>query len=419
MTRMRAMSKRPPTVESRSALMRRLLHLAGLALVSFSAPGSVAAQAQPDLTWHGEIRPRILGREPVADQWDHWISMRTRLGLAGRFDEGIGFFVQLQDVRFWGEEYGTRDASADALDIHQAYLEVESVPGAGGTARAGRQEFHMAEGRLIASPRWGQAGQSFDGVRWTRPFGDAKVDFVYFRTREGSAGRHDSSADLTAAWLTLPTTSLGSLDFVAVHDRSDEPEGTGQSTLGSIWKGTSGPFSFRAQGMYQFGERAGSDVSAFMVAAAGTASLAGGKASVSLWYDHLSGDDRLGDGETGAFSTLFAARHRYYGRGDYFRDIPQDTGSLGLRDAAIKLAAIPTPLLRLNLDFHTFRTTECGSLSSRHLAEEIDLWVSYRFREVMNLEAGYSLTWAGTAMEELGRLEGTGHMTYLMTSVLF
>ena len=156
-----------------------------------------------------------------------------------------------------------------------------------------------------------------------------------------------------------------------------------------------------------------------LVAAAGTASLAGGKASVSLWYDHLSGDDRLGDGETGAFSTLFAARHRYYGRGDYFRDIPQDTGSLGLRDAAIKLAAIPTPLLRLNLDFHTFRTTECGSLSSRHLAEEIDLWVSYRFREVMNLEAGYSLTWAGTAMEELGRLEGTGHMTYLMTSVLF
>jgi hypothetical protein len=345
--------------------------------------------------------------------------MRTRLGVNGRFDEGMGFFVQIQDVRYWGEEYGTRDPSADALDVHQVYFEVDSFPGAGGTLRVGRQEFHMAEGRLIASPQWGQGGQSFDGVRWTRRIRGANLDFVYFRTREGSADQHDSSADLTAAWVALPETPLGSFDFLAIHDRSAEESATAQSTVGSIWKLHSGPFSFRAQGMCQFGERAGSDVSAFLVAAAGTMTLADGKGAVTVWYDHLSGDDHSGDGETGAFSTLYAARHRFYGRGDFFRIFPEDTGSLGLRDAAIKLAVSPTPLLQLNLDLHTFRTAEIGTLSSRHLAEEIDLWIHYRFRDVMNVEAGYSLTWAGAAMEELGRLEGTGHMTYLMTSVLF
>jgi hypothetical protein len=345
--------------------------------------------------------------------------MRTRLGLDGRFEQGLGFFIQVQDVRYWGEEYGTRDPSADALDIHQVYFEVESFPVTGGTVRAGRQEFHLAEGRLIASPQWGQGGQSFDGIRWMRDLGEASLNFVYFRTREGSAYQHDSSADLTAAWVALPETWLGSFDFLAVHDRSDEPVGTGQTTAGSIWKRSSGAVFFRTQGMYQFGERTGSDVSAFMVAAAGTVTLADGRGAITLWYDHLSGDDRVRDGKTRAFSTLYAARHRFYGRGDYFRIIPEDTGGLGLRDAAIKLAFTPNPLLRLHLDFHTFRTAEVGTLSSGHLAEEIDFWIGYQFREVMNLEAGYSLTWAGTAMEELGRLDGTGHMAYLMTSVRF
>ncbi len=85
----------------------------------------------------------------------------------------------------------------------------------------------------------------------------------------------------------------------------------------------------------------------------------------------------------------------------------------------MKLAITPNPLLSLNLDLHTFRTAETGPFSSRHLAEEADLWIQYRFREALRLEVGYSLTWAGTAMEELGRLEGTGNVGYLMTSMRF
>lgn len=398
---------------------RRAPLLTGLTLALLATPGLSWAQTQPTLTWRGDIRARLLGREPVHEEWDHWISMRTRLGLEGRFEEGVGFFIQVQDVRYWGEEASTRDPSAGALDVHQAYLEVESFPGAGGTVRGGRQEVHMAEGRLIASPRWGQTGQSFDGVRWTRPFGEGHLDIVYFRIREGSSQQHETSADLTAAWLALPSTALGSVDLLAVHDRSTEPEGTGQSTVGSVWKRSAGPLFFRAQGMYQFGERAGIDVSAFMMAAAGTVSLAEGNGSITLWYDHLSGDSRVGDGENGAFATLYGARHRFYGRGDYFKNIPEDTGGLGLRDAALKLALTPTPLLSANLDVHRLRTARRGTLSSRHLADEVDLWLRYRFREIMSLEAGYSVTWAGTAMEELGRLEGTGNMAYFMTSLSF
>jgi hypothetical protein len=403
-----------PIARVRQALSPVLL---SLALLLF--PSLTAGQSQPTLTWHGEIRPRLYGREPVNGMWDHWISMRTRLALDARMDPGLGLFFQIQDVRFWGEEVSNRDSSADAVDFHQAYLEVDSLPGIGGLVRAGRQEVALGESRFIGAPDWGQAGQTFDGLRWIRPIRNSRVDLVYLRLREGSADAHDYTGGFLAAWLSLPAGDLGSVDLLGIHNWSGEPEGNGQSTVGSIWKKRLDPLSFRVQGMYQFGERSDMDLSAFMFVAQGSLAILEGRGTITLWYDHLSGDRDPGDEEVGVFSTLFGARHRYYGRSDYFLDIPEDTGGLGLRDAALKLAYAPNSLLSLNVDLHSFHTAEGGNLSSQHLAEAADLWIRYRFREAMDLEAGYSLTWAGTAMEELGRLEGTGNMGYLMTSLRF
>ena len=388
-------------------------------LLALLLPAPVTAQDRPALTWQGEIRPRLYAREPVEGEWDHWISMRTRLALDARFEAGMRLFVQIQDVRFWGEEVTNRDRSADAVDFHQAYLEVDALPAVGGRIRAGRQEVSLGEGRFLAAPDWGDAGQTFDGLLWVRPMGGAHLDLVYLRLEEGSSPAHDQSADMTAGWLALPPGELGSLDFLGFHERSGDPDGTGQSTVGSIWKKGLGDISFRVQGMYQFGEREGMDVSAHMVAARSTLSVLDGDGSVTLWYDYLSGDPDPTDDENGAFSTLFGARHRYYGTADYFLDILKDTGGLGLQDAAVKFAFTPTPTLSLNLDFHSFLTAEEGALSSRHLAEEADFWIRHRFRGALALEVGSSLTWAGTAMEELGLLEGTGAAVYFMTSMKF
>ena len=387
------------------------------------SPTSAEGQTTPVLTWSGEVRPRLYGREPVQNDWDHWISMRTRLGLDARLPQGIGLFIQVQDVRFWGEELSNRDRSADAVDFHQAYLEVGSVPGVGGLIRAGRQEVQLGEGRLISAPDWGQGGQSFDGVQWIRPFEAGHVNVLYLRLQEGTTLDHEFSADFTAAWMSLGVGPNGSLDFLGIHDRTGEPDGTSQTTLGSTVKGGSGPFDFKLQGLYQFGEREGVDVSAHMVAVSGGVEVMEGRGKVTLWYDHLSGGEEPGagpgDGELGSFSTLYGARHRFFGRGDYFLDIPRDTDNLGLRDAALKLTFSPTPLLRMNLDLHAFSTAEKGPLSSQTLAQEADIWIQYRFRDALNLEAGYALTFAGDAMEELGLLEGTGNVAYLMSSFSF
>ncbi len=402
---------------------RRCPGLSSLALVLLLIPlpgaGQTPETSRPELTWGGEIRPRFFGREPVRGEWDSWISMRSRLALDGRWERGLRLYVQVQDVRFWGEETSSRDRSADAVDFHQAYLEVDSVPGIGGRVRAGRQEVTLGEGRFIAAPDWGQAGQSFDGVLWTRPWEGGGIDILYLRVREGSSEHHDFSSDFAAVSFATPVSDLGALRFLAIHDRSTDPAAAHQTTLGPTWNWSRGKVSVRLQGMLQVGEREGRDVSAHMFAASTGIQVLNGRGAVTLWFDHLSGDSHPEDLEMGAFSTLFGARHRYYGRADYFLEIPEDTGNLGLRDAALKLALSPDPRLSINLDLHTFRTAEKGTLTSQHLAEEADLWASYRFRGAMRVEVGYSVTWAGSAMEELGRLEGTGNMAYLMTSLRF
>jgi hypothetical protein len=345
--------------------------------------------------------------------------MRSRLSLDARFEGGLRLFVQIQDVRDWGEELSNRDRTADAIDFHQAYLEADRIPGIGGMIRAGRQEITLGERRFLAAPNWGQAGQTFDGIRWIRPLGSARLEMVYLRLQEASSAVHEQDADLTAGWLVLPEQSFGSLDFLVLHDRTDGPERTAQTTMGPIWKARVGPFRLRAQGMLQLGRREGVDVSASMIALSGAIPVLHDRGSVTLWFDRLSGDGDADDGELGAFSTLFGARHRFYGRGDYFTNIPVDTGDRGLRDAALKVSYAPDELLSVNVDLHAFSTASQGSLSSRRLAEEVDVWVQYQFRRALAVELGGSLTWAGQAMEELERLEGTGTVAYVMTSLSF
>ena len=223
-------------------------------------PAGVVAQAPPTITWHGEVRPRIETREATNGSRDLVTSMRTRIALDAMTESGLRLFIQPQDVRDWGEEMSERDRSADAVDFHQAFLEVGRLPLAGGLIRVGRQEVALAEERFLGAPDWGQAGQTFDGLLWSRTSRDSRLDAVYLTLRESWAPAHEHDADLLAVWYVLPPTGIGSVEILGIRDRELKPGPTRQNTAGGIWRGSPGPFSFRLQGMFQFGERDGRDV---------------------------------------------------------------------------------------------------------------------------------------------------------------
>ncbi|PIW83972.1 MAG: hypothetical protein COZ96_00555, partial [Nitrospirae bacterium CG_4_8_14_3_um_filter_70_85] len=81
-------------------------------------------------------------------------SQRARLSVKVDNEQYHGF-VQVQDARVWGEETDTlSDASADSLDMHQAFLKVDDVLDTGVGVQVGRQEINFADERLVGAVDW-------------------------------------------------------------------------------------------------------------------------------------------------------------------------------------------------------------------------------------------------------------------------
>ncbi len=324
-------------------------------LFTFGSPAQ--AQTPPEITFGGQVRPRLETRTPVDDSRATFTSMRTRASLSALLEGSVRVFVQVQDVRFFGEESNTlSDFEADNFDLHQGYLELGSVPGIGGTFKVGRQEMAFGEQRLIGAVNWTQQGRSFDGARYTTSsLEKLKIDFFAMKLREDSSSEQDWDSEFAGAYATVELESAGSLDLYGLLTTDSREDRAGEFTFGGLWKGAAGPVDMRLEGSLQTGERNGSDVSAFMVGAR-VGSQVHEDVNLALWYDHLSGDEDPDDDEIGVFNTLFATNHAFYGLADYFLNIPVHTGGLGLKDASVKATFNLSPKTSLKADLHNFKT---------------------------------------------------------------
>jgi len=394
---------------------------AGLALLLLLVlPPLAEAQESNEVTFGGQLRPRFESRTPVDGSWNSFTSMRVRAALDARLEGNVRIFIQLQDVRLFGEESNTlADYKADNFDLHQGFVELTDVPALGGSLRVGRQEMSLGEQRLVGAVNWTQQGRSFDGFRYTIPASSGlRVDLFAMKLREDTSEDHDWESSFAGAYGTLPLGENGSLDlygFVTTDTREDNGE---EITLGGLWKGKAGPLDLRFEGSLQTGERNGTDVSAFMVGAKAGAQLHE-SVTAALWYDYLSGDDDPNDDEVGVFNTLFATNHAFYGLADYFLNIPVHTGGLGLKDAAVKFAFDLSTKTGLKVDFHNLRSAQEGGLSTQALANELDLTLTHRLSSALTAVGGYSYVQAKDGIKELGRLSENAHWVYLMLNAAF
>ena len=393
--------------------------IGALFLTLLACTSSLGAQEFPKVTLQGQVRPRMENRSPGNGSWDSFTSMRVRAAMAAELEGGVKVFIQLQDVRLFGEEGDTKgDFRADNFDLHQGYLELGDVPGVGGMLRAGRQEMPLGEQRLVGAVNWAQQGRSFDGVRYSATLDALKLDLFGMKLMEASAAQQDYDSDFFGAWGTIATGDVGSLDFFGLFTRDARDDGTEEQTYGALWRGDAGPVRMRVEGSVQGGTRGDEDVSAYMMGIRAGTELPGG-GSVTLWYDYLSGDENPNDGEAGVFSTLFGTNHGFYGFADFFTNIPVHTQGLGLRDAAIKLSFSPFAKTRFNVDLHNFQTAQAGALSTQSLGNEIDLTLSRTLSPGVSLMTGYSFFQAKDGMIELGRLSENAHWMYLMLNAGF
>lgn len=180
--------------------MTRTGTLVGAALVA--ACGVAAAQ---EVSVHGQVRPRFEYRDPTFTRpAGDATSMRVRAALEAALDDRVSVFVQLQDVRLWGEETGTlSDFRADNLDLHQGWVRLRPRGALWLTATIGRQETGLGGERLVGVVDWTQQAQSFDGVRVDAARDWGTVSLLAYAIGEESAPAVARDAELYGVHATL------------------------------------------------------------------------------------------------------------------------------------------------------------------------------------------------------------------------
>lgn len=380
--------------------------------------------AAQELDFGGQLRPRLEYRDPLPPQdgnGDSFVSMRARVDLLARLEGDVEVFLQIQDVRTWGEESNTLfDFDADNLDLHQGHIDVNR---GGETARLsgrlGRQEVSFGGERLVGAVDWTQQARAFDGLRLSADAPAFRIDLLAAILADDLTEAHADDAQFYAAYGQLREVGPAALDLYALYYRIARADGTDQLTVGARWWGRKNGIVFRMEGSYQTGDRSGVDVSAFMLGGRLGLELAGGAASATLWYDYLSGDDEPDDAQVKVFDTLFATNHKFYGLADYFLDIPAQTGGRGLQDIALKGAWRAPEDVQLRAELHTFHAAAGDGLDSGHFADEIDLSAGYPYTDNLSLIGGFSYLFVGDGFAEIGRAGGDATWMYLMADVRF
>ena len=327
---------------------------------ALTLPSLAAAQ---QITVGGQVRPRFEYRNPAlvaGGSGESWVSMRTRAHVTAKLDRNVTAFVQLQDVRIWGEESSTLgDFVADGFDLHQGYIDLRSAGPTILSGRAGRQDVAFGGQRLVGTVNWVQQGRVFDGLMLGANGSSFKLDLFGSVIANDYTATHDNDEYFAAAYGQLKQAGPGRLDLYGLYNSvpTDSVE-TSQLTMGARWWGQAGMIRYRLEGSYQTGKRDAVDVSAYMVGARVAAVFAGGDADLTLWYDYLSGDSDTSDDKVKVFSTLFATNHKFYGLADYFLNIPLHTAGRGLHDIALKGSWKAHSDVTLRTELHSFHAAQ-------------------------------------------------------------
>ncbi|MEX1256186.1 MAG: alginate export family protein [Gemmatimonadota bacterium] len=388
---------------------------AGLAFFPFTAT------SQEGISLGGQLRTRYESLEPGSGaSRAAFVSMRTRVHMAVAREEGLSAFVQFQDVRRWGEELSPlSDFDADHLDLHQAYAELRLGTQEEAVARVGRQEIVLGEERLLGSVDWTQQGQSLDGIRAWLEQSWGRVELFALLTREKDVAESDGDAHFLGAQLDLGPPDGDMLETYVLHDRDARDGGTRQTTLGARWVGSVAGWRLRGEGAFQTGTRDGEEVSAYLAALRLSLPISGNRILAELGYDHLSGDATPSEGRLRVFDTLYATNHKFYGAADLFLNIPRDTGAGGLQDLMARVTLSAGPRLSLTTDLHTFHLSGKAAGAPGHLGDELDLTARAVGPAGVVFTGGMSIVRGGTALEDLGRLEGNLVFGYVMMDVRF
>jgi hypothetical protein len=339
----------------------------------------------------------------------HWL--RTRLRADAAINEQVNVVFEVQDARQYGVPASTMNTGSPAFDLRQGFLEVKNLCDMPVTVKLGRQVLSYGDERLLGAIDWNNQGQSFDAALARIGSVEFSVDiFGAAIARNSNAIQYTRDHFLAGAWAKwIPKEVRLTFQGFALHDNPafeyDANRREQRTTLGIYGGGHFEGFDFEIDGAYQTGIIEQNMLHGEWKLSANLIGLRIGytlkelaNLRIGIGYDRLSGTDpKSTDSTFGAFNTLYATNHKYYGFMDIFTDIPRQTMQMGLQDIIVQLSCEPVTGFRLAADGHLFSTTIDPAdidpiiTAKKNIGMELDLTGSVKVAKVVNVTLGFSL----------------------------
>lgn len=395
--------------------------------------GITAASAQT-VEFSGQFRERSELNEKSFNEGTHrdvYHLLRARLKAVGTVNDQVRVIFEVQDARVFGEESSTFNSGAPHFDLRQGFVNVTGLANGLVDVTLGRQALVYANQRFIGAIDWHNYGQTFDAGVLRLQHGDFRLDALGAAVRRNPASpEYTRDVFLTGAWAAWsPAGTRQSVQLFFLYDNpADGSARQNRQTAGLYAGGHLGMFDYEVDAALQMGDfipdgAAARDIAANIIGVRAGYRLPFAGARLGVGYDRLSGTDPEAD-TYGAFHTLYATNHKYYGFMDYFLNIPAATGQLGLQDILVQLSAQPFAGLSLGADLHLFSTViDPAKLSSAPaeattaIGTEIDVTAKWSVAEVVGMTAGVSFFSGDENRVALTGTDDSATWLYLMTTV--
>ncbi len=395
------------------------LILACLLAIAWTTQG----YAETVFDFGGQLRVRPEMRENSnfnsdIDDKQAFVGSRTRLFVNAKVDENVIAKLTIQDARRWGKtsNVGT-GLESDALDLYEAFFQINNIGGTGISTKIGRQPLVYGDQRLLGHLGWTDFARTHDAAKVMAALGMVNIDL--FAAKEAETGKPSNSKnddDLIGAYAVANVAEGTTLDLYVINwktsgenDEGARIQGRDIMTYGARVKAVMGSFDITGEAAFQSGdwtETVSHSANAFSVKAGYNPGMVISRVEVE--YNRGSGDD--GSDEHKAFVFPFHTNHLHYGHMDYFSWGNIDHWKLGLKAKPIEGALV-------KLDFHIFKLAEgkgdwlnvvgtkpfkaaVPGKSSTEAGNEIDLTVAYKALKNLKLVAGYSIFQPGEAAKE-------------------
>lgn len=380
---------------------------------------STAFEAVSQFKLTAEIRPRSELRRGFATLSESnsdaafFTSQRSRLIFDYTKESKLRLFINVQDIRVWGDSRQLVRDDGNRTSLHEGWAELFLTDKV--SLKFGRQEISLNDHRIFGNVGWAQQARAHDAMllKYNNNGFSAQLGGAFNQTGEtlfSTLYELNNYKTLQYLWLNKKWEKLdgsflflnNGLQFVGGPATRDDETRFSQ-TMGTHLIFKPGTINLTSNLFYQFGKDVNDrDISAYLASLDARINLREGL-FVGAGFELISGTNSNETGDNNSFSPFYGTNHKFNGWMDYFF-VGNHADNIGLFDAYV-YGGVSKGKFSGRLYIHNF-TSPADNITTDGLADgqlglEADLEITYVLNPDVNFKWGYSQLFASEGMEAL------------------